>query len=88
VAFGTPQGLAKSVTQSTNSPIARSWLCSILKHLMEVPQLDHRCRAGRSLGRKIYIRIISYYVECRITNGNIGRGVGASLSLVIYFMKT
>ena len=34
VAFGTPQGLGKIVTQSSNSPIARSWLCSILKHLM------------------------------------------------------
>jgi len=39
------------------------------------------------LGRKIYIRLVSYYVECRKVNGNEGRGVGASLSLVTIWVE-
>ncbi|VVB72424.1 Uncharacterised protein [uncultured archaeon] len=31
--------------------------------------------------RNIYIRLVSYYVECRNMNGKGGRGVGASLSI-------
>ena len=38
-------------------------------------------------GRKIYIRLVSYYVECRKMDGGRGRGVGASLSLVTFFLE-
>ena len=40
-------------------------------------------------GRKVYIRLVSYYVECRKMSGGSGRGVGASLppSLLTSFQE-
>jgi hypothetical protein len=40
------------------------------------------------LDHKLYIRLVSYYVECRKTNGETGRGVGASHTQFIKSMGT
>jgi hypothetical protein len=40
------------------------------------------------MGRKIYIRLVSYYVECRKIDGGRGRGVGLLSPLLPFFMES